>query len=105
MHIVELNFLRCEYCWHAGLNASNEVWRHGNGCNAILTIDEKGIVRCPNHPKLAAHIMKMQWTCDSGRHVYFVSSVKGLVEAISNSAAVSNVSMQQWFMSVMRSLN
>lgn len=95
-------YMACPMCLAERYSCAKEYWRHESD-GGILTIDENAYVSCRTCGK-SAHLLSMQLSCSSGRHMYSVPSKEYWAAAISVSGQFVDRGGLMWLQRIMRQI-
>ncbi len=96
-------YMSCPSCLSDGYNTSRQYWRHAWPCGGILTLDDKGKVKCKKCTS-SGHLLDMKLRCEEERHTFRIATVEGYTSAISTSSHFVNGGGIAWLQSVLQHL-
>lgn len=96
-------YMSCPACLADGFNTSRQYWRHGWPCGGILTLNDKGKVKCKKC-KRSGNLLDMRLKCEENRHAYKIATTEGYAAAISTSAHFANGAGIAWLQSVIQNI-
>lgn len=96
---VEL-YMSCPLCMQETGIAPKEYWTHNKVCGGRLWLDQYANIHCARCGKYT-HMMNVELTCNSGRHVFCIPTTSGYAAAVGLAATMGDERVRAWLKSVL----